>query len=198
MRDHGLPIWNGEWGPIYASPQEENWQETNAIRLEVVREQLRNYEHVKCGWSLWTWKDIGYQGFSLIVLFLTVGMVYTSPMSKWNSLLAPFLAKKERLAVDFWGVDASHLDSIFGPVENWITQNFTAIETKYPKHWKVRKHLARSARYTLLADALQEEFAGLFSGKTKDELDEILACWKVENCIGREGLWNVIRQGSVP
>jgi hypothetical protein len=62
MRDHNLPIWNGEWGPVYSSPPEQNWEETNNIRLQVVKEQLKNYERVQCGWSLWTWKDIGYQG----------------------------------------------------------------------------------------------------------------------------------------
>ena len=123
-------------------------------------------------------------------------MVYTSPTSKWNTLLAPFLAKKERLAVDFWGVDSSHLDPLFEPLESWIRDNVPAVETKYPKHWKVKKHLARAVRYTLLADALQDEFAELFKGKSRNELAEILASWKVENCVGRQGLWNVIRQGS--
>jgi len=62
MRDHNLPIWNGEWGPVYSSPTEPNWKETNSTRLKVVKTQLENYTRIQCGWSLWTWKDIGYQG----------------------------------------------------------------------------------------------------------------------------------------
>lgn len=47
--------------------------------------------------------------------------------------------------------------------------------------------------YTLFANALLEDgFAELFRWKTKDELQEILASWKVENRLRREGLWKTL------
>ena len=99
-----------------------------------------------------------------------------------------FLRKKKHLAIDNWGVDGSHFNYLFGPLEEWIKENIPSAETKYPKHQKVRKHLARAIWYTLLADVLQDEFACLFKDKTREELDEILMSWTIENCVGREEL----------
>ena len=52
MRDHRLPIWNGEWGPVYASSSEYDGQKTNQVCLEVVKQQLQNYNRIECGRSL--------------------------------------------------------------------------------------------------------------------------------------------------
>jgi hypothetical protein len=47
-------------------------------------------------------------------------MVYASPASAYIKLLAPFIAKKKRLAADEWGCDSSTVKHIFDPVEEWL------------------------------------------------------------------------------
>jgi len=102
--------------------------------------------------------------------------VYTSPNSKWHSPLASFLVKKERLTIDFWEVNSAQLDPNFRPLEEWIEEDVPdVVDSKYPKHWRARKYLARAMTYTLFADVLQDESTELFRGKTRDKLQEILA-----------------------
>lgn len=47
-------------------------------------------------------------------------MVYASPDSAYMQLLAPFLQKKKRLALDGWGSDSKRVADIFDPIENWM------------------------------------------------------------------------------
>lgn len=63
MHEHKVPIWNGEFGPVY-EPEHGGSEaaEINKERFEVLGEQLRVYEKYKVGWSIWLYKDIGVQG----------------------------------------------------------------------------------------------------------------------------------------
>ena len=63
-------------------------------------------------WSIWTYKDIGFQG-----------MVYTSPDSPYMKLLWDFLAKKQRLALDAWGADVDTVKDVYEPLERLIAEN---------------------------------------------------------------------------
>ena len=48
MMDNNLPIWNGEWGPVYARQQYdgEATEEINKARLRVLKDQLEIYDEV--------------------------------------------------------------------------------------------------------------------------------------------------------
>jgi hypothetical protein len=49
-------------------------------------------------------------------------MVYASPESAYIKKLAPFLAKKKRIAADEWGCDAKLVADIFQPLEDWLVK----------------------------------------------------------------------------
>lgn len=56
-------ILSGEWGPVYASPEDgEQWESINGVRYGVLKDQLALYEERKISWSIWLYKDIGFQG----------------------------------------------------------------------------------------------------------------------------------------
>ena len=57
-------------------------------------------------------------------------MTFVSPDTPYRKLLAPFLAKKQRLAIDAWGADDSlpELRAAYGPLEEFIQRN---IDPKY-------------------------------------------------------------------
>lgn len=120
MRAANVPICNGEFGPVYASAEENGMSafEVNECRIALLREQMAIYRdsEVDVHWSIWTYKDINYQG-----------MVYTDPDSPYMKLLAPFIQKKKDLSADFWG---SNVDKVKGLYEPF----FEAIKSWVPKH----------------------------------------------------------------
>ena len=70
MVERGLAVWNGEFGPVYARKEVEGdaTDAINEVRYRVLKDQLAIYEETRTGWSIWLYKDIGFQGLSLIAL----------------------------------------------------------------------------------------------------------------------------------
>ncbi|KAH8755279.1 hypothetical protein BGZ57DRAFT_933424 [Hyaloscypha finlandica] len=88
------PVWNGEFGPLYANPKYEPDHETiNAQWYALLGEQMKIYnDEAKVSWTIWLYKDVGLQR-----------TVYASPDSPWMKLVAPFPEKKKELQLDIWG-----------------------------------------------------------------------------------------------
>lgn len=189
MRGHGVPIWNGEFGPVYADARTmaggaAEADEVNTKRLALLREQLAIYAETGVSWSIWLYKDIGYQG-----------MVYADPASAYMRLIGPFVAKKERLGVDFWGiVDKSGVGSVYDPFvkafKNMVDPRFH--DKKYPKIWTLERQVERVVRECLLSEYLGWELAELFRGKTRDQLEELAESFALRNCKQREGLNEIL------
>lgn len=179
MKQHKVPIWNGEFGPVYASPNEANYQTINDQRYNLLGQQLSIYKKDEISWSIWLYKDIGFQG-----------MVYAGPDTAYMRLLKPFLDKKKRLGLDKWGRDDTHVGHIYEPVINHFKEEIPAefLNKRYPQHWKIEGHIHRVLRETLFSEILTWEYASYFKDKTLEELDELAASFKLENCLKREGL----------
>lgn len=64
MKENNLPIWNGEFGPVYARRQYDGdaTDEINTSRIQLLKDQLDVYDEDNISWSIWLYKDIGYQG----------------------------------------------------------------------------------------------------------------------------------------
>ena len=93
MYRFNTPIWNGEFGPVYANPAfSADAEEINQKRYALLDQQLAIYDKYHIHFTIWLFKDIGLQG-----------MVYCDPQSKWMKTIAPFLAKKRDLQLDAWG-----------------------------------------------------------------------------------------------
>ncbi|TIA15594.1 cellulase, partial [Aureobasidium pullulans] len=61
-RTHNVPLWNGEFGPVYADPSADpEADKTNISRFGVLKEQLKIYAESQIHWTIWLYKDIGYQ-----------------------------------------------------------------------------------------------------------------------------------------
>jgi hypothetical protein len=116
-----------------------------------------------------------------------MGMTYVSPDSAWLKLLGPIIKKKRDLAVDSWAYDDAHLqDGLFGPLHQWFEDNVPAqYSKKYPWQWRMHMHVFRGIRGITLAEYMIPEWADYFKGKSFEELDELAASWKYENCMQR-------------
>ncbi|KAG8882009.1 hypothetical protein FRB98_004017 [Tulasnella sp. 332] len=179
----GSPGQRGEWGPVYAGPDDDpNWESINKVRYHVLKDQLTIYEERKISWSIWLYKDIGFQG-----------MVYTAPDTTYMKRLKPFLQKKKRIAADAWGVDLSTVGHITKPIEDWLVQEVPSILHKYPPTWKPSRHVGRLIRNILMSEELYPEYAAYFEGLSFDELDELAASFKFGNCLQRKGLNDAIK-----
>ncbi|KAF3942349.1 Endoglucanase [Dactylella cylindrospora] len=181
MKKNNLPIWNGEWGPVYARPwfDGDKSEEINESRLKLLDDQLTVYDEEKIPWSIWTYKDVGFQG-----------MVYVSQDTPYMKLLQPILAKKQRLAVDSWGTDETHIQHIVDPIRQLLADN---IDEKYRKLYPhpvipYDSRVSKIAINILVAEFLIQEWADYFEGKSFEELDELAASFKFENCLQRESL----------
>jgi hypothetical protein len=185
-RERGVPLWNGEFGPVYADPSADaNAEQTNKSRFGVLKEQLSIYAESQIHWTIWLYKDIGYQG-----------MVHVSRDSPYMKLIGDFVAKKQRLGLDFWGVvDKSGVAKTYDPflkdIKEMVPEHLHDI--KYPHHWSIDRQFERVIRECLLSDYLSLEFAELFTGKSEEELDELAASFKFENCVTRDTLTHLLQ-----
>ncbi|KAF8152297.1 glycoside hydrolase [Crassisporium funariophilum] len=178
MDERGLCVWNGEWGPVYARKQYEGeaTEAINKTRYKVLKDQLDIYTEDRLSWSIWLYKDIGFQG-----------MVYVSQETPYMTLFSKFLAKKHRLAVDAWGADDSAIRHVYQPLLNHITEEIPEEFREIYPHpvWKFSDRVARISRNILVSEFLVKEWAEHFVGKTLEEIDEIAASFKYDGCLQR-------------
>jgi aryl-phospho-beta-D-glucosidase BglC (GH1 family) len=190
MAKLGVPVWNGEFGPVYASEirGDKDIEATNSIRYKVLKDQLHIYktgdpsgDKAPISWSIWVYKDIGYQG-----------LTYVSPKSKWFQVLGKWLQKKKKLGIDKWGRDAD--PEIEEKVYDVVKQHFRDVIPEqfhraiYPQVWDISIYVDRVLRETLLSQYLTYEFAECFRGLSFEDLDELAASFKFENVEKRQEL----------
>jgi len=176
---HKTPIWNGEWGPVYANPKlDADHEEINAARYNLLDEQLRVYDKYRIHWSLWLYKDIGVQG-----------MVYLDPESKYMRTIAPFLEKKRALQLDAWGrYPSKQVEEVIEPLVAWIDKNAPTSKDEYPTPWATERQITRIVNQLWLARCLSDEFAEQFRGMSEEDLEECAKSFSFEKCLQRDGL----------
>ena len=115
-------------------------------------------------------------------------------------LLKPFLAKKAALGTDFWGRnDSKDIKDIYGPLFAHLRDVVPAEfqKRRYPSPlWGIERHAERVLREMLMGEYLGYEMADLFRGKTFEELDELAASFKLENCVQRSELNEILKKDS--
>lgn len=190
MQQARVPIWNGEFGPVYQDPRKDGDAEaTNRKRFALLKEQLQIYREFDqdVSWSIWLYKDIGYQG-----------MVYVSPDSAYMRLIRGFVEKKQRLGLDFWGVankDAINGD-VYAPFLEKVKKEIPdhLLKKKYPNVWTFDRQVERSVREMLLSEYHGWEMAELFRGKTEAELEELASSFSLEKCVLRDELNQILKE----
>src|SRR4029079_12487638 len=81
MLDHGLPIWVGEFGPVYTGdPQKDE------MRYQLLKDQLAIYDTHGVSWCIWLYRDLGLQA-----------LVYQPETTAWMERIKPLLAKQQAL-----------------------------------------------------------------------------------------------------
>lgn len=176
---------DGEFGPVYQQAKDgiPNWEEINEERYAVLKTQLEIYARSNASWSIWLYKDIGFQG-----------MTYVSEDTAYMKTLAPFLNKKRDVAADSWGCDTTPIKKEFRPFVEWIRQAAPSTDQRYPPMWKTDNHIGRLVRNCLLSEQLCDEYASYFEVKTKAELEEFAKSFSFENCKQRVRLNEILQE----
>jgi len=179
MLDHQAPIWIGEFGPVYTGIPEKD-----AMRYQLLRDQLALYDELGASWCLWTYKDLGLQG-----------VVNLLPETKWVKKIRPLLEKKAALGVDSWGGTDLHIRQIMEPIEEAFTEYFPDYN---PFPFDARWTIHRTVRHILLAEPLLEEFGYLLQELSFEEIDGLMASFQFKNCRPRQDLCQIIQKQPKP
>jgi len=175
MLENQTPIWVGEFGPVYTG-----LPETDAMRYQLLQDQLSMYEEVHASWCLWTYKDLGLQG-----------LVNLKPGVKWMTLIQPALEKKALLGVDAWGGSDRHIRHILEPIE----QAFAEFYPQYrPFPFDAQWYINRTVRHILLAEPLVEDYYPLLAGLSLEEIDQLMASFKFSSCQPKTKLCEIIKR----
>lgn len=173
MLENQAPIWVGEFGPVYIGSQDED-----AMRYQLLEDQLSLYQELGASWSIWTYKDLGLQG-----------IVNLRPNSKWVQKIQPILDKKAVLGTDAWGGLDKHIRHIMEPIEGAFTEFFPHYQ---PFPFDAKWQINRLVRHILVAEPINEDFYPLLYDLDFDEIDQLMASFKFHNCCPREHLCQIL------
>ncbi|HYK71090.1 MAG TPA: glycoside hydrolase family 5 protein [Streptosporangiaceae bacterium] len=173
MRAHGLPVWIGEFGPVYGAGAARDEQ-----RRQLLADQLDIYEAAGAGWSLWTYKDIGVQG-----------LVTVDPQSPWMSRTSPARAKKASVAADHWGMTTDSMRDVLEPLMARFTREFGDFD---PYPFGARRHVEELVLNILFAEPLADQFAACFADASDEELVALGECFAFAHCREQKELCAVV------
>ena len=174
MRRTGTPIWVGEFGPVYTGEPGRD-----AMRLQILADQLEIYRAHDAGWALWTYKDIGLQG-----------LVYAAPDSPYLKRIRPVLEKKARLGVDAWGSTDAGVRDVLAPIEALFRREFPGFD---PFPFGQRSWIHGLVRHVLFAEPVVDDFARCFEGVGADELTALADSFRFDRCEQRAPLIALLR-----
>jgi endoglucanase len=176
MLQHDVPIWVGEFGPVY--PPDD--PDSHAMRRELLRDQLEIYARHGVNWAIWTYKDIGLQGVQ-----------YAAPDYPWVERIRPILEKKARLGVDAWGGTDAKIRHVMGPLEELFADEYTNYK---PFPFGSQREIELLVRNILLAEPMLPEYGELFRGMDEGEIDAMMRSFSFENCVRRDELASILSE----
>ena len=175
-RDSGTPIMVGEFAPIYTGDERKD-----AMRRQILADQLDLYRRYDVSWTSWMYKDLGRQG-----------LVYVKPETPYRQRFDAFVEKKNRLGADQWGSNGEGVKEVTQPVQDLIEREFPNFD---PYPWGRFDWVRTLLLNITIAQPLAEEYAELFRGLDDDELDALADSFAFENCAVRETLLAQLKEG---
>jgi aryl-phospho-beta-D-glucosidase BglC (GH1 family) len=168
-RETGTPIYVGEFAPIYTGDAE-----TDAVRVQILEDQLERYRRYDAGFATWMYKDLGRQG-----------LTFAKPDSAYGAFVADFVAKKIRLGVDQWGSSGRENPEVTQPIQDLVAREAPDFD---PYPWGRFDFVRTLVLNIALAQPLVHEYAELFRGLGEDELLALADSFAFERCGVRETL----------
>lgn len=173
MLSHHVPIWVGEFGPVYSGIPEKD-----EMRYQVLKDQLAYYEKYRVSWCIWLYKDLGLQA-----------IMYQNENTPYMKLVSAFLSKKASLGADLWGSTDENIRQVIEPLEELFEKEFPAYDP-YPKGRQGQINLL--VRHILISQALVPEYCNLFRNLSEEELTALARSFSFENHAKRTRLEDIL------
>ena len=173
MFSRRVPVWVGEFGPVYTGdPQKDE------MRYRVLKDQLAYYDKYKVSWCIWLYKDMGLQA-----------IMHQKENTPYMKLVSKFLTRKDSLGADAWGSTDKHIRLSIGPLEELLKKEFPGYDP-YPNGKE--RELALLVRHILISEALLPEYSNLFKGLSEEQLIALAQSFRFENYVKRTRLENIL------
>ncbi|HWJ89883.1 MAG TPA: cellulase family glycosylhydrolase [Flavisolibacter sp.] len=173
MFSHHVPLWVGEFGPVYTGdPQKDE------MRYQALKDQLAYYDKYKVSWCIWLYKDMGLQA-----------IMHQKQNTPYMKLVSGFLSKKDSLGADAWGSTDKNIRGVIAPLEALFEKEFPRYDP-YPRGQK--REIALLVRNILIAEALVPEYCSLFSGLSDEQLVALARSFRFENYVRRTRLEDIL------
>ena len=169
MIDNRLPIWVGEFGPLYTDDAQKD-----ETRYQLLKDQLAIYDKHGASWCIWLYRDIGLHA-----------LVYQPETTAWMRRIKPMLEKKQRLGADSWGGVETGIQELLAPLDAMLTREFPNYDP-YPNGAK--REARQLVRNILIAEALLSEYGKAFEGLSEDEVVELAKSFSLEKANRRTRL----------
>jgi hypothetical protein len=175
-RQHGAPLWVGEFGSVYNGPPGEI-----PDRFRALDDQLAVFNRAGAHWTLWTYKDGGVMGWACL-----------NPESEYAQVLAHVLNAKRLLDTDFWIEWSAYTPAKrqAAGLARLIVDTVADPDLSLPE---VETYFRQASLANFAGELLQFPYAKCFRNRTETEIDRILASFRLENCLIRGDMLEVIR-----
>lgn len=173
MLTHHVPIWVGEFGPVYTGNPE-----LDETRYQVLKDQLAYYTKYKASWCIWLYKDLGLQA-----------IMYQNDNTPYMKLVSAFLARKDSLGADSWGSSDKNIRQVMQPIEELFEKEFSDYDP-YPAGQN--REIRQLVRHMLISEALLPEYCNLFKDLTNEELTELAGSFRFQNYSKRKRLEDIL------
>lgn len=173
MREWDVPVWVGEFGPVYGAGAERDEQ-----RRRLLADQIAIYEQAGAGWSVWTYKDIGLQG-----------LVSVPETAAYMTRTAAARAHKKAVAADHWGMTTDGMRDVLDPLLARFAREFPGF-APYP--FGAQRYIEQLVLNVAFAEPLAAEFAECFADASDEELVALGGCFAFGACVENKELCEVI------
>jgi len=174
-RQHGVPLWVGEFGGAFDGPAAET-----AFRLKALDDQLSVFEEAGVDWTIWTWKDMGMMGLATV-----------DPESEYGRAVAPILAAKRQLGTDCWVSNQPQ-----SPVQEQAARLADMVLARLPETGVDRQLFRFYVQQSLLSNFvgafMHPVFARCFKGMTEAQIDRTMQSLALARCRINEGLKKIL------
>ena len=173
MLSHHVPIWVGEFGPVYSGDQRKD-----EMRYQVLKDQLAYYNKYKVSWCIWLYKDMGLQA-----------IMHQNENTPYMKLVSKFITRKDSLGADAWGTTDKNIRQVIAPLEELFKKEFPTYDP-YPRGQQ--REIALLVRNILISEALIPEYCNLFKDLSDEQLTALAQSFRFENYVKRARLEEIL------
>jgi len=173
MMSHHVPIWVGEFGPIYSGIPEKD-----EMHYQVLKDQLAYYSKHKVSWCIWLYKDMGLQA-----------IMHQNANTPYMKLVSKFLSRKDSLGSDAWGSTDKNIRQAIQPLEELFKKEFSGYDP-YPNGQQ--RQISLMVRHILIAEALVPEYCNLFRNLSEEQVVALAQSFRFENYEKRTRLEDIL------